>query len=291
MTGMPTWSPGDLEAHSYQRTATGPPGLYRNKLGAVQPADSRLTPEISLRFSVGLMQVIVENATEPSLDQLVKASGRRLRRAGYKCMPPYPTEVAGLADGRGRTSVKKRKLRQPAGEPLFQLFAMPGPYSLLLTVPEAQAGLARNLAPVRIDPPAPPAIVPITWIPVPDLSAVTEQLILTVRGIRLTAMITSEPVTASSDQFALSSLQSMASRLGNRAVSEGQPDTFLGGQYCIRHTFVLGGGTGSAVRSEYRWAGVVAGYGVQVFVLGTRTIIDAENARRLMDYVVLIPPG
>ena len=288
---MPTWSPGDLEASSYPRTATGPPGVFRNKLGAVQPADSRLTPEISLRFSVGPMQVIVENATEPSLDQLVKTSGRRLKRAGYKCMPPYPVEVAGLADGRGRTVVKKRKLRQPAGESLLQLFAMPGPYSLVLTVPEAQAGLARNFGPVRIDPPAPPAIVPITSVPVPDLSDVSEQLILTVRGIRLTAMITPEPVTASSDQFAISSLQGITSRLRNTAVSEGQPDTFLGGQYCIRHTFVLGGGTGSAVRSEYWWAGVVEGYGVQVFVLGTRTIINAETARRLMDYVSLIPPG
>jgi len=112
-----------------------------------------------------------------------------------------------------------------------------------------------------------------------------------VRGIRLTAMITRDPVTASSDQFAMDSLQGISSRLGNTAVSEGQPDTFLGGQYCIRHTFVLGGGTGSAVRSEYRWAGVVAGYGVQVFVLGTRTIINAESARRLMDYVLLIPPS
>lgn len=291
MTGMPSWSQGDLEASSYQRAATGPPGLYRNKLGAVQPAGSRLTPEISLRLTVGPMQVIVENATGSNLDQLVNASGRRLKRAGYKCMPPYPTAVAGLADGRGRTAVKKRKLRQPPGEPLLQLFAMPGPHSLMLTVPEAQAALARNVGQVRIDPPAPPAIVPITWMPVPDLSAVSEQLILTERGIRLTAVITPEPVTASGDQFAMSSLQAMSGRLGNTAVSEGQPDTFLGGQSCLRHTFVLGGGTGSAVRSEYRWAGLVAGYGVQVFVLGTRTIIDAESARRLMDYVVLIPPS
>lgn len=291
MAGMPTWSPGDPEASSYQRTAAGPPGLYRNKLGAVQSAGSRLAPEISLRFSVGPMQVIVENATEPSLDQLVKASGRRLKRAGYKCMPPYQTEVAGLANGRGRTVVKKRKLRQPAGEPLLQLCAMPGPYSLFLTVPEAQARLARDFGPVRIDPPAPPAIVPITWMLVPDVSAVSEQLILTVRGIRLTAMITREPVTASSDQFAMTSLQGMISRLGNAAVSEGQPDTFLGGQYCIRHTFVLGGGTSSPVRSEYWWAGVVAGFGLEVFVLGTRTIINLEDARRLMDYVLVIPPS
>lgn len=291
MAGNPTWSPGDPQASSAPRTAAGKPGVYRNRLGAIQPFGSHLSPEISLRFTVGPAAAVLENAPSSGLDQLVKTSGKRLKRAGYRCMPPYPAEVAGFPGGRARTIVKKKKLRQPAGEPLLQMCAMSGPYSFVLTVPEAQAALGREIGPVRIDQPAPPAIVPVTWLPVPDLSMVGEQLILTARGLRLTAMITRDPVTASSDQFAMSCLQDMGSRLGNMAVNEAQPDTFLGGQYCVRHTFVLGGGTGSTVRSEYWWAGVVAGHGVQIFVLGTKTIIDLEHARRLRDFAVLIPPG
>ena len=291
MTGMSAWSPGDPAAGSYQRATTDEPGYYGNKLGAIQPFDSRLVAAISMQFSVGPMQVMVEKGSAAGLDQLVKASGRRLKRAGYKCGPPYRTEVAGLADGRGRTFIKKPKFRKPVGESFLQLFAMPLPYSVVLTVPEAQAEMARNLGPIRIDPPAPPAIVPLTWIPVPDLPDVSEKLILSVPGMRLTAMITREPVTASTDQFVMDCRYGITSRQGNAAMDQGQPDTFLGGQYCIRHTFVHGGGTRSAVRSEYWWAGVVAGYGVQIFVLGTQTIIDAEQARRLMDFVVFIPPN
>ncbi|MGH3159399.1 MAG: hypothetical protein ACRDNF_22885 [Streptosporangiaceae bacterium] len=76
------------------------------------------------------------------------------------------------------------------------------------------------------------------------------------------------------------------------SVNEGEPDMFLANQYCIRHTFVTGGvKAGSAVRSEYWWAGVVAGYGVQIFVVGTKSIIDLDQARGLKDAVVLSPAG
>jgi len=288
---MSDWSPVDSGSSSYSRATTGGQGFYRNKLGAVWPSDSRLVAAVSMQFSIGPMQVTVENGSAAGLDELAKAMGKRLHRAGYKCGPLFRTEVAGIADGRGRTFIKKTKFRKPTGESFLQLMAMPLPYSIVLTVPEAQAEMARNLGPIRIDPPAPPAISPLTWIPVPDLRGIGEKLILTVPGMRLTAMITSDPVTASSEQFATDCLYDITTRLGNTAMGEGQPDTFLGGQYCIRRTFVLGGGTGSTVRSEYWWAGVVAGYGVQVFVLGTKTIIDAEQARQLMDFVVFIPPN
>jgi hypothetical protein len=291
MTGMSAWSPGDPGASSDQPTTTDRPGFYRNKLGAIWPSNSRLTAAISMQFSIGPMQVTIERAGAAGLDELAKASGRRLRRAGYKCGPLFRTEVVGLADGRGRTFIKKPKFRKPAGESILQLFALPLPYCITLTVPEVQAEMARNLGPIRIDPPAPPAISPLTWIPVPDLPGIGEKLILTVPDMRLTAMITSDPVTASTDQFAMDCLYGITTRLGNAAMGEAQPDTFLGGQYCIRRTFVHGGGTGSAVRSEYWWAGAVAGYGVQIFVLGTKTIIDVEHARQLMDFVALIPPN
>jgi hypothetical protein len=292
MTDMPTWPPGNPEASARPGTVTGQPGPYRSRLGALQAPGRETIPEISLQFSIGILHVLVETAGEPSLDQLVRAKGKRLGRAGYSCQPPYPAEFAGFPDGLGRVVAKKKKGRRPAGEPQLQLYARPGPYSLTLTVPQAQAGLTRDFGPVTIDQVAPPAIVPIVRMAVPNGSAVGERLILTERGARLTAMVTQEPVTASSDQFAMSCLQAIASRMKDMAVNEGQPDVFLGGQYCIRHTFVIGGvKAGSAVRSEHWWAGVVAGYGVQIFVVGTKSIIDPDQARRLKDTVVLIPSG
>ena len=226
-----------------------------------------------------------------SLDELVKVSGGRLRREGYKFQPLFRTEVAGLGEGIGRVGVTKPKFRKPPGQPMLQLFALAAQHLFQLTVPEAQAEAARNFGPVRIDQAAPPALVPIVWMPVHDWSLFSEQLVLTERGIRLTATITTNPVSLSSDQYAITCLQGRASQLRNMAVNDGRPDTFLGGQYCIRHTSVLGGGIGSAVRSGYLWAGVVAGYGVQITVVGTQTIIDLDRARQLMNCVVLIPPG
>lgn len=309
---MPTWSPGDAEASAGPGTATGPSGQYRNKLGALQPFGRDPAPEISLQFSVGRLHVAVATATESTLDQLVRASGKRLKRAGFSCLPPFPVEVAGFADGRGRVVTRKKKGRRPAGEPEFQVIAMSRPYSLTLTVPEAQADLVGDFGPVTVDQAAPPAIVPIVRIPVPGTTVpgttvpgttvppatmpgatvVGERLILTERRARLTAMITREPVTASSDQYAMACLQEVTSRTKDIAISEGQPDTFLGGQYCLRRTSVVGGvKAGSSVRSEYWWAGVVAGYGVQIIVAGTKSIIDLDQARGLKDAVVLIPAG
>jgi hypothetical protein len=266
-------------------------GLYRNKFGALLPPGRDRAPEISLQFNIGNLHARVETTTESSLDQLVSATGKRLKRTGYSFKPPFMADVAGFADGRGRVVAKKKKGRQPAGQPLLQLFAMPAPYSFFLTVPEAQAGLVREIGRVTVDQAAPPAIVPIVRMGVPNVAAVAEQLVLTERRARLTAIITRDPVTASSDQFVMTCLQGITSQMKNPAVNEGQPDMFLGGQYCIRHTFVIGGASASStVRSEYWWAGVVAGYGVQIFVAGTKSIIDLDQARGLKDTVVLIPP-
>jgi hypothetical protein len=290
MTGMPTW-PDNTGDNAYPGTATGASRLYRNKFGAVQAFGGGGAPKISQQFNLGSMHVVVEPATEPSLDKLLSTTGKRLRRAGYTCGKPYPAEVAGVPDGRGRVVARKKKGRRPASAPQQQLYAMLGPYSLALTVPEAQAGLARDFGPVTVAPVAPPAIVPFVRMAVPGTTGVAERLVLTEGRARLTAVISRDPVSGSSDQFAMSSLQTIMNGLKDAAVNEGQPDMFLGDQYCIRHTFVIGGvRTGSAVRSEYWWAGVVAGYGIQIFVVGTKSIIDLDHARGLKDTVVLIPP-
>jgi len=292
MTGMPTWSPGDPEASAYPGAAAGASGVYRNKFGALLPPGQGSVPDISMQFNLGHLHVVLEPAAEPSLDKRMATTAKRLKRAGYSCQPPYPAQIAGFTDGRARVVTKKKKGRRPAGEPQLQLYAMAGPYSLVLTLPEAQSGLASSFGPVAIDPAAPPAIVPIVRMGVPNPSQVAERLILTGRRARLTAIMTRDPVTASSDQFATSCLQGITGQMKDVAVNEGQPDMFLGGQYCIRHTFVIGGvKAGSAIRSEHWWAGVVGGYGVQIFVTATKSIIDLDQARGLKDTVVLIPTG
>lgn len=286
---MPTWPTGDPRASTYPEAKTG---TYRNKLGAVLPPGRDTMPEISLRFSVGNLELAVDAAATSSVDKLVSRTGRNLKRAGYSVQKPYPAEFAGLADGRGRVVTKKKKRRRAAGQPLLMLYAVPGPYSVMLTVPQREEGLITSFGPVTVEQAAPPAIVPIVRVGVPDVSAVAEELKLTEPRARLTAMITRDPVTVSTDEFAMSTLQKIMRGLKGAAVNEGQPDMFLGGQYCIRHTFVLGGtAMGTPVRSEYWWAGVVAGHGVQIFVVGTRSIIDMNQARGLKDAVVLIPPG
>jgi hypothetical protein len=291
MIGMSTWAFEEPASGGSPGTATGAAGMYRNRLGAVLPGGRGTAPEISLQFSMGVMHVAVRTATDPSLDKLVGTVGKRLKRAGYSCQAPYPTQFGGFADARGMVAVKKKKGRQPAGESVVQLYGMAGPYSVGLTVPEAQAGLVGSFGPITIGQVHPPAIVPIVRMGVPNVAAVGEKVILTEKQAKLTAMITRDPVTMSTEQFADSCLQGIMGRLRGAEVNEGQPDMFLGGQYCMRRTFVIGGVSHrTAVRSEYWWAGVVAGYGVQIFVAGTKSIIDLNHAGGLKDAVVLIPP-
>jgi hypothetical protein len=285
---MPSWSPGDPEAID-RRHASGP-APFRSLLGATRPGDHLDLPEISLRFQIGELHIVLEPAATSSLDHFVDITGKRLKRRGYSFAQPYVTEVAGLADGRGRVVARKKKFRRPAGEPQLQLYAMPGSYSLVLTVAEGRAGLGRDFGPVMLDPAVPPAITPVVTMPVAARSSVEETIVLTRRNARLTAVISPGPVTTSNDEFVMASLENMRRRLPHIAVGDWQPDVFLGGRPCVRHTFVHGGvKAGGVVRSEFWWAGVVADRGIQIFVLGTKSIIDLDQARQLQDLVVLVP--
>jgi hypothetical protein len=169
---------------------------------------------------------------------------------------------------------------------------MIGPYSLVLTVAEGQAGRAREFGPIMLDAPVAPAITPVVRLLAADRSPVEETIVLTRQNARLTAVISPRPVTTTNDEFAMASLENIRSRLPNMAVGDWQPDEFLGGRPCVRHTFVHGGvGSGGVVRSEFWWAGVMAERGIQIFVLGTKSIIDLDQARQLQDLVVLVPSG
>lgn len=294
MTVMPSWPAGDPEAIGGRRTTDGATGHepFRSLLGAIPPADDLGPPEISLRFKIGDVHLVLEPAATTSVDDFVDITGRRLRRRGYSCGLPCRAEVAGFADGRARVVAKKKRFRRPAGEPQLQLYTLTGPYSLILTVTEAQAGLAAGLGPIRLDPPPSPAITPVVQMPAVGGSAVEEKLILTRRNVRLTAVVSPGLVTTSTDDFAITRLESMRSQLPDMAVGDWQPDVFLGGWPCARQTFVHGGvRPGEVVRSEYWWAGVVMDRGIQIFVLGTKAIIDLDQARRLQGLAVLVPPG
>jgi hypothetical protein len=155
MTAMPSWSPGDPEAIVRPRTADGGsgPAPFRGLLGAIASADHLDPPEISQRFKIGDMHVVLELGATTSVDDLVDTAGKRLKRRGYACGPTYRTEVAGLADGRARVVARRKKFGREAGLPQLQLYAMTGPYSLILTVAAADAPLARGLGPIRLDPP------------------------------------------------------------------------------------------------------------------------------------------
>ena len=45
------------------------------------------------------------------------------------------------------------------------------------------------------------------------------------------------------------------------------------------------------VRSEFWWAGVAARRGIQIFALGTKSIIDPGQARQMANLTGLLPPG
>src|SRR5262249_62092844 len=137
------------------------------------------SPHISSNSKIVTVHLVLDPATTTSLDDFADITGRRLRRRGYSCGPSYRAEVTGFADGRARIVAKKKRFRRPAGEPQLQLYALTGPYSLILTVTEAQAGLAADLGPIRLDRPAWPAITPGVQMPAVGRAAGGEELMLT----------------------------------------------------------------------------------------------------------------
>jgi hypothetical protein len=119
MTAMPSWPAGDPETIGAQRTTDGATAHepFRSLLGAIPAADDLGPPEISFQFKIGDVHLVLEPAATTSVDDFVDVTGRRLRRRGYSCGPPYRPEVGAFADGRARVVAKKKRFRRPAGEP------------------------------------------------------------------------------------------------------------------------------------------------------------------------------
>jgi hypothetical protein len=152
-------------------------------------------------------------------------------------------------------------------------------------------GYERYIGNIALYPASPPVITPIVRIFGADANAVQEKVTITRNWVKLTALVSPGRVTQSTEEFAMASLADLRSKLPDLAVDNWQPDVFLGGQPCIRDTFLRGGVNRSdPVRSEYWWAGVVNGRGIQLFVSSTRSIISLDEARPLRDVVVLLPP-
>jgi hypothetical protein len=129
-------------------------------------------------------------------------------------------------------------------------------------------------------------------LPVPDPASVEERLTLSQAGVRPTALAAAGQVTASAEEYAMTSLATMLSHAPTLKVGDRQPDVFLGGWPCLRHTFVhTGASLRDPVRSEFWWAGVAAGRGIQIFALGTKSIIDLGQARQMANLVGLLPSG
>ena len=297
MTAQPSWPPPGQDTAGRWRAegAGGGYGFaaYRNLL-CVAPFDGGgMSPsDITLRFQSGPLHVVVE-PTASSLDQYVETVRKRLRRGRFSCGPVSPAPVAGFPDGRVQVVTKKKGRGSPAGEPQLQFYTLAGPYAVVLTVPQVQAGLAQAFGPVQVYPGSPPAITPIVQLPVSDPASVEERLIMNEAGVRLIALAAAGQVTASAEEYAVTSLATIMGNAPSLKVGDRQQDVFLGGWPCLRHTFVHTGGSSisAPVRSEFWWAGVVAGRGVQIFALGTKSIIDVGQARQMANLVRLLPPG
>jgi hypothetical protein len=294
MTAQSSWPPSGRDAASQWR-AEGAGGYgfaaYRNLLSAAPEGGSMGPADVSLRFQSGPLHVAVE-PTASSLDQFVATARKRLRRGGFSCGPASQAPVAGVPDGRVRVVTKKKGRGSPAGEPQLQLCMLAGPYAVTLTVAQAQAGLAEAFGPIQLYPGNPPAITPVVQLPVPEPASVEERLILGQAGVRLTALAAAGQVTASAEEYAMTSLANMLNHTPTLKVGDRQPDVFLGGWPCLRHTFVhTGASLRDPVRSEFWWAGVAAGRGIQIFALGTKSIIDLGQARQMANLIGLLPAG
>lgn len=288
MTVQPSGSPGDAGAVARWRAPVpnGPPGTapFRSFIGALAPGRRPGSPQVCLQFRLPGVHIAAEPATV-GLDDFAAAMRKRLKARGFHCGPAYRTPVAGFPDGRGCVVSRKKKRRAPPGERQLRLCTMAGPFSLVITISESHYEAAESIGPIWLTPPAPPAVTPVVRIPAADLSSVEERLIISQGTARLTATVSPGLVAEPPGQFVTAGLSRRQSQDPNMAVSGWQHDVFLGGQPCIGHAFVHGGQLGEAVRSEFWWAGVVAGRGVQISVLGTKSIIDPEQARRLRDLV------
>lgn len=304
MTAPPSWPPYEQATSHHGMSAQGGSIPFRSMLGVVPfaagaypgapapagPMGLQVQPfAISQRFTIGKIAVGVE-AARGDLQQRAETAGKLLKRSGYTAGPASPASVAGYAGLARVISVKKRSKR-PAGQPILQMYTILGPYSVTLSVPLDAAGAERSLGQITLSPAAAPVMCPVVRIPGASASAVEEKIKITWDRVRLSALVSPGRLTSSTDEFAMTSLATLRARLPDMAVDNWQPDVFLGGQPCLRDTFLHGvSNTKSLVRSEYWWAGVVNGRGIQVFVTATRSIISLDEARPLTGAVVLLPP-
>jgi hypothetical protein len=298
MTAPPAWSSGEPEptARPDMPAPDGERVAFCNLLGVAQfaPAAPAASPgagpsPLYQRFRVGQVLVIVA-ADGGSAEQVAETARKRLG-SPFKVGPTYPAQVAGYP-GLGRVVQAKATRYKPAGPPEVQTYAVVGPYSLTLTADEVNAGSVSTVGQVSLYPAAPPVITPIVRIPAADRYDVEERVIIHRDSVKLTAIVSPGRVAKSSEEFAVTIVDGMRSRLPNIAVDNWQPDVFLGGQPCIQGRFLhVGAGLFDArVRSEFWWAGVVGGRGIQVFVSDTKSVVTLDEARPLRDVVVLLPP-
>jgi len=304
MTALPSWPSGDPEATPDRglHAREGEQAAFRNVLGVAQPGSAASFlpsgpagpqgPQINLattsqHFTVGPVNLVVQPASGGP-EQLAETARKRMRRRrrGYSFGPTYPAQVAGYPGVARVISTRKRR-RQPPSAPMIQMYAVVGPYGVMVTSPQGQQTPA--IGPVGLYPAAPPVISPIVRLP-GCAQPVEEKITISQGSIKLTAIVSAGPVTSSTDEFAMGVLARLRSQIADLAVDNWQPDVFLGGHACVRDTFLRGGVRGTPVRSEFWWAGVVGGRGIQLLVSGTKSIIDLREAMPLRDVVVLLPP-
>jgi hypothetical protein len=306
MTAPPSWPPGD-QATSRQGMPAAQPGSvpFRSLLGIVPfapygftgasapagPMGLHVDPlAISQRFSIGKVSLGVE-AARGDLQQRAESAGKKLRRSGYTVGPASPASVAGYA-GLARVVSVKPKGKRPAGQPILQKYAIIGPCSVTLSVPLDAAAAEGSLGQITLSPAVAPVMTPVVQIPGADTYGVEEKVKITWGPVTFSALVSPRQITQSTEEFALASLANLRARLPDMAVDNWQPDAFFGGQPCVRDTFLHGvSNSRSVVRSEYWWAGVVNGRGIQLFAAATKSIISLDEARPLTNTVVLLPPG
>jgi hypothetical protein len=308
MTAPPSWPPSNPETARGQPPPAGEPErpAFRGVLGAAQPgAPAAFAPAgpfgqpglqvnpatITQQFALGPVTLAVQLASG-SAEQLAETAQQRLRRRrrGYKFGPVYPAQVAGYP-GVARVIESKTRGRQPGTPPVVQMYTVLGPYGVMVTVSGAAAQASPGLAAMGLYPAAPPVISPVVRLPGTDPLSVEEKLTIPHGDVKLTAIVSRGQVTSSTDEFAMRVLSVLRSRIADLAVDNWQPDVFLGGHACVRDTFLRGGVRGAPVRSEFWWAGVVNGRGIQLFVSGTKSIIGLQEALPFRDVVVLLPPN
>jgi hypothetical protein len=310
--------PSEVDAPALP-TATGPPVPFSNLLGVTQappsapagPAGQPGTPDtpvtITLRFDVGPVSVTLETA-KGDVWQVAEATRGKMRRGQGSYFAPgyYPWLGSGHSGHRPRYFFEPTSPAQVAGYPglarvitvytrnrmcqcVVQMYTVVGPYAVTLTAPHAQA--AHDLGRLGLYPAAPPVITPVVRMPSVSADTVEEHLTMVRRNLRLTAAVTPGHVALSSQDFGLTILADLQSRIPDLAVDDWEPDVFLGGLPCVRDAFVRGGLSGAtAVRSEFWWAGVAGGRGVEVFVTGGNSIIGLDDASPLRDVLVALPP-